>query len=97
MQEGILLPISKIGDYIKIEDPTKVKYDPSLRDKILYPQMLNIGHVYAYYSADEPLQEALKDNLDLLPAIDNFSALKRYLGEKDKSKSMINSIVNTML
>ena len=75
--KSVLLPIDKIGDLIK--DPTKVKYDPSLRDKILYPQMINIGHVYAFYYADEPLQEALKDHLDLLPAIDDFSILKRYL------------------
>ena len=94
-QNLMLINLERIKDY-RLKS-VEIKYDSILREKVLYPSMINIGHAYAYYHADEAMQDALKDKIDLSPAVDEFSVLKQYLTQEPISKDMVNSIVKAML
>ena len=60
--------------------------------------MISIGHIYAYYKADEAMLEALRDNkIDLSPATDNYSVLSKYLSAEEPCRTMTNAIAEAML
>ena len=56
----------------KIND---VLYISPLKDKVIYPTMINITHFYAHYKAYNALKTSILDDIVLVQSIDNLSAI----------------------
>jgi hypothetical protein len=59
----------------KNEDLDSIKYDSSLRNAIIFPDYVNLTHIYCLYQVDNALKVALDDGCPLLMSLDNVSGL----------------------
>ena len=52
-----------------------VLYDTGLEDKVIYPHMINITHVYSFYGAIHALQGCMENKVPFMISCNNESAL----------------------
>jgi hypothetical protein len=63
----------------KNEDLDSIKYDSSLRNTIIFPDFVNLTHIYCLYQVDNALKNAIDDRCPLIMSLDNVSALSLAL------------------
>ena len=47
-----------------------VEYDKQLKNKVVYPDMINMTHFYSYYKATHALKQSLNDSMPLILSTD---------------------------
>jgi hypothetical protein len=63
----------------KNEDLDSIQYVPSLRNTIIFPDFVNLTHIYTLYQVDSALKSAIDDKCPLIMSLDNVSALSLAL------------------
>ena len=71
-------------------------YKPDLEDKVIYPQMINITHVYSYYGAHKALKMCIENNVPFMLSTDNESALSICSKQADTDNNILNDILKHM-
>ena len=69
------LMIEKLEQKEKAVEREHVTYKRGLEDKVIYPYMINITHVYSLYRAHKALKDCLVYNVPFTLSTDNKSAL----------------------
>ena len=81
----------------KEKDRQNVIYKPELKNKVIFPQMINITHVYAHYGAHYALKECCDNNVPLMLSTDNMSALRIVVRQSDTDNDVLNDIIKSMI
>ena len=71
-------------------------YNQMLKNRVIYPTMINITHFYAHFKAYSSLKTAIEDDNILVQSIDNLSALTIWMNESNVNYSIVNDIVGYM-
>ena len=71
----------------------EVCYNQQLKNKVIYPTMINITHFYAHYKAYNALKTSILDDITLVQSIDNLSALTICMNETAINYSIVNDLV----
>ena len=79
------------------QDKFNVIYKPELENKVIYPQMINVTHVYAYYGAHSALKECIDNNVQLMLSTDNESALSIVVKHAETDNDILNDIIKHMI
>jgi hypothetical protein len=63
----------------KNEDLDSIVYDSSLRNTIIFPDFVNLTHIYCLYQVDSAMKAAIDDDCPVIMSMDNVSALSLAL------------------
>ena len=88
--------IKMLADLKSPQERENVLYKPDLEDKVIYPQMINITHVYSYYGAHKALKMCIDNSVPFMLSTDNESALSLCVKQADTDKNILNDILKHM-
>ena len=86
--------VQMLAGLTKEKDRENVIYKPELQKKVIYPTMINITHIYAYYGAHNALKQCMDDDVQFMLTTDNESALSLVVKNCDTENRVLNDIVD---
>jgi hypothetical protein len=83
--------ITHLFECIENKDYKQIVYSHSLRNQVIFPECINLTHIYAYFQLAKQLKAALYDGCPMIKTCGAVSALN--LAMESKNFVLINEII----
>ena len=72
-------------------------YSHALKHKLIYPQMINVAHLYSYYESYHELENAMDDNIEFFESRNGETVIDILLKRRSPNFTIVNKAVENIL